>query len=120
MTRTRSFETAASRRRKDPLVWTIDGVTIELKPSVDLAEMAPLLQPLVENDEKNISIVEAARKRKVLVECVTVFVSEKSRDDFEILVPDIDTGMLGTMLQELIEEFSGVDPTQRGESSDGS
>lgn len=120
MARTRAFETAAARRRKDPLVWTIDGVTVELKASVDLAEMAPLLAPLLDSGRAEISIVEAAEKRRVLVECVTVFVADASREAFAGLVPDIDTAMLGTMLQELIEEFSGVDPTERGPSSDGS
>ena len=75
---------------------------------------------LVDDKSKDISIVEAANKRKVLVECVEVFVADNSRAAFLELVPDIDSTMLGTMLQELVEEFSGMDPTQRGESSDGS
>lgn len=120
MTRTRSFQTAAARRRNDPLVWEIDGTTIRLRTTFELADIAPMLEPLIKRDGETLTISEAAEKRKVLVDCVAEFVSDTDRAAFLGLAPDIDTQMLGDMLQELVEEYAGVNPTQRGESSAGS
>lgn len=120
MTRTRSFQTAAARRRNDPLVWEIDGTTIHLRATFELADIAPMLEPLVNRGGETMTIADAASKRKVLIDCVAEFVDPADRAAFVGLAPDIDTQMLGDMLQELVEEYAGVNPTQRGESSAGS
>jgi len=119
MTRTRSFQTAAARRRQDPLVWEIDGEQIELRSSVELADIGLMLEPMMQSSGDTVSLPEVAKKRRQIVDVVTAFIAPGSRDRFLEMVPDIDTAMLGEMLQELIEEYSGVNPTQPSSSSDG-
>jgi hypothetical protein len=121
MTRSRSFTTAAARRRNDPIVWTIDGTDIRLRASVDLAEIAPLVDELQSPAAEGNQVQAAAAKRAALVGTVATFVQEDDRILFTDLAPDLDMGMLVEMVQDLIAEYAGTaNPTKPSLSSDGS
>lgn len=121
MTRNRSFTTAAARRRSDPIVWTIDGTDIHLRASVDLAEIAPLVDELQSPAADGNQVQAAAAKRAALIGTVSTFVDENDRDAFTKIAPDLDMGMLVEMVQDLIAEYAGTgNPTKRSSSSDGS
>lgn len=122
MTRHKSFETAAARRRQDPIVWTIDGRDIDLRASVDLAEIAPLVDELQAPLPDGVNQVEAAvAKRRTMVRTVRTFVAESSHTDFDAVADDIDLPMLTEMVQDLVGEYAGTkNPTKPSSVSDGS
>jgi hypothetical protein len=122
MTRHRSFETAAARRRLDPIVWDIDGVSLKLRPSVDLGSIGMLsdsLQDQPEDDGTGMSVVMAKRSR--LLAAMRRFLLEESIEAFDALEPDLDFFVLVEMHNELIAEYAGSgNPTRRASSSGGS
>lgn len=122
MARTRSFETAASRRRKDPIVWEIDGQNIQLVASLELLDLADLIEALQTTDtEEENTLKVAAKKRLVLLDIVARFVMPESKQGFQDIVTDLDIHILSEMVQDLIEEYSGAkNPTKPQSSADGS
>jgi hypothetical protein len=121
MTRQRAFQTAAARRRANPIVWTIDDKVIKLRPSVDLAEIADLVEqlqaPLAEGEN---AIKAGAVKREILLSIVSTFIEEPSKPHFDEVSVDIDAGLLNEMLEELVAEYTGQsNPTQASPSPDG-
>ena len=120
--RQKSFETAAARRRKDPIVWNIDGVAVKLRPSLDLADIAPLVEALSEPAPDGVhALTHAASKRTALVETVRAFVDESSYEDFDNVQSDLDFELLREMVEDLIGEYAGTgNPTKQPSSSDGS
>lgn len=114
MTRTKSFETAAARRRKDPIVWTIDGIEVRLRASMDLAEISPLTTELSKNvTPENMTLEVASQKRKQMIEIVERFLDPSSIDAFRGVCDDLDFGLLNEMLTDLIAEYTGApNPTQ--------
>ena len=122
MTRQKSFETAAGRRRKDPIIWSIDDVDVHLRPSVDLAEIAPLVEELQAPIPEGMSQVDAAiGKRDAMVRTVRTFVADDYRDAFDKVAADIDMPILSEMVQDLVSEYAGTaNPTKPSSSSDGS
>jgi len=122
MTRTRSFQTAAARRRLDPIVWTIDDVTVRLRASVDLADLADVLYEIQQPIPDNVNQIKAAGdKRLLLVSAVRTFVETADHDLFDRLTPDLDIGLLTDLLGEAIEEYTGqANPTSEPPSSSGS
>jgi len=120
MARSRSFETAAARRRAEPIVWTIDGADIRLRPSVDLSEIAPLVDELQAPVEGN-QVKGAIAKREAMIATVKTFVIEDDHAKFDQVAPDLDMGILLEMVQEVVGEYAGTaNPTKRSPSSDGS
>jgi hypothetical protein len=122
MARMRSFETAAARRRKDPIVWDIDGQQIRLVSSLELLDLADLIEALQTpvSDTEN-SLKAAAKKRLVLLDIVARFVMPDSKAGFQEVSTDLDIHILSEMVQDLIEEYSGAkNPTKPSLSSDGS
>lgn len=122
MARTKSFETAAARRRKDPIIWQIDGHEIRLIAALELLDLADLIEALqAQPDEADNGVRAAAKKRSVLIEIVTRFVEPDSRAQFDTVLPDLDIHILSEMVQDLIEEYSGAkNPTKPSSSSPGS
>jgi hypothetical protein len=122
MARSRSFQTAAARRRNDPIVWNIDGTDIRLRASVDLSEIAPLVDELQAPTPKGANQVGAAvAKREAMVRAVLTFIEPDDRDAFGVVEPDIDMQLLVEMVQELVTEYAGAaNPTKPSPSSDGS
>lgn len=122
MARTRSFETAASRRRKDPITWNIDDQSIRLVSSMDLLDLADLIDALqapVNDDES--SLKAAAQKRQTLLSIVRKFVIEDDQRAFDSVMDDLDIHLLSEMVQDLIQEYSGAkNPTKPQSSADGS
>lgn len=120
--RQKSFETAAARRRKDPIIWVIDGQEVRLRPSLDLAEIAPLIESLsAPVPEGANQLVHAASKRNELVATVRAFVDEASYHTFDDVAADLDFDMLREMVEDLIGEYAGTaNPSKQPSSSDGS
>lgn len=122
MTRHRSFETAAARRRANPIVWEVDGTPIRLRASVDITEVAPLFESLqtpVDEDKSQISAT--LRRRTDLVATIREFVEEDSHDAFDRVAPDLEIPMLIEMVRDLVEEYVGAkNPTKPADSSAGS
>jgi hypothetical protein len=122
MTRHKSFETAAARRRLDPIVWEIDGTEIQLRASVDLAAVGVLvdsLQDQPDDDGTGMSVVMAKRSR--LLAAMRGFILDDSQSVFDELEPDLDFWVLVDMHNELIAEYAGSgNPTKRASSSVGS
>lgn len=122
MTRFKSFETAAARRRKDPIVWGIDGQNIKLVSALELLDLADLIEALQApvSDTEN-GLKAAAKKRLVLLDIVARFVVPESKQAFQDVAVDLDIHLLSEMVQDLIQEYSGAkNPTKPSSLSDGS
>jgi hypothetical protein len=120
--REKSFQTAAARRRKDPIVWHIDDTTVRLKASIELADIADALheiqQPMPEGSNQ---IQIAAEKRMLLVQALSGFIVPEDAEAFLAIQQDLDFGLLSEMLNEAIVEYTGAgNPTLESSSSDGS
>lgn len=121
MARIKSFETAAARRRKDPIVFDIDGQTIRLVASLDLLDLADLIEALQAPVEDDSSLKAAAAKRQTLLTIVRRFVTEDDHRAFDSIADDLDIHLLSEMVQDLIAEYSGAkNPTKPQLSADGS
>jgi hypothetical protein len=122
MTRQRAFQTAAARRRANPIEWVIDDVTVRLKPSVDLLEIADLVDTLQAPTPEGVNEVKAAQmKRDTFLQIVRHFLEDGAHEPFNRVAADLDFGMLTEMIQDLVQEYTGqANPTQEQSSSDGS
>jgi hypothetical protein len=114
MTRNKSFETAAARRRANPIEWTIDGVTIKLRSSMNLTEIAGLYEELqAPTPEGKNDMVSADEKRNTLVNIIKTFLEPSSLAEFDKVSDDLDAGILAEMMQELVLEYTGqANPTE--------
>ena len=120
MPRQRTFQTAAARRRQNPIEWIIDGKPILLKPTVDLIDIADLIEALTADDPEGESQIRASyEKRKILLEIIETFIEPGSVEQFRAVEPDLDGPLLSEMLEELVAEYTGQNPTQAPSSSDG-
>ncbi len=121
MSRIRSFQTSAARRRNDPIIWDIDGEQIKLVASLELADLADLIEALQAEGEGDNSIRVAAQKRKLLLEIVERFIVPEAHETFRRVTPDLDIHLLNEMVIDLINEYSGAaNPTKPSSSSLGS
>lgn len=114
MSRKKAFETAAARRRANPLEWEVDGVTVKLKSTMDLTDIADLYDELQAPTPEGVNeMVSADQKRRTLIEIIKMFVEESSLPYFEQIEKDLDAGILAEMMQELVTEYTGQsNPTQ--------
>jgi hypothetical protein len=121
MTRQRAFQTAAARRRANPIEWAVDDKIIRLRPSVDLTEIADLVEQLDTPLAEGESVIKAgAQKRQILLAIVSTFIEPASQPHFDEVSTDIDVGMLNEMLEELVAEYTGqANPMQASPSPDG-
>lgn len=122
MTRHKAFLTAAARRRKEPIVWTIDDVEVRLRDSVDLAEIADVVEEIQAPIAKEANQIRAAaEKRNLLVETIRTFVAPDDYPIFDSIQADLDLAILPDMLSEVIAEYTGTgNPTSEPLSSGGS
>lgn len=122
MTRHKAFLTAAARRRKEPIVWAIDDVEVRLRDSVDLAEIADVVEEIQAPIPKDANQVRAAaEKRNLLVSTIRTFVIVEDHPIFDSIQGDLDLAMLPDMLSEVIAEYTGTgNPTSEPLSSGGS
>lgn len=122
MTRSRSFQTAAARRRAEPIVWEIDGQEIRLRPSVGLPDLADLVDLLQEPVPEGMTPMKYAVQRRVtLIERMRPFIEEDSIPAYEAVADDLDIQTVGEMIQDLIAEYAGTrNPTKPSSSSPGS
>ncbi len=109
MTRKKSFETAAARRRNDPIIWTIDGVEVTLRATMDLAEISPLTTELSKAvAPEDMTLELASAKRKQMIAIVERFLDPASVDKFRTVADDLDFSLLNEMLTDLIAEYTGA------------
>lgn len=122
MTRHVAFTTAAARRREDPIVWTIDGVDVNLRASVDMAWIGSLIDTLNDvPDDGESAMTSAIKHRPVIIDAIRTFVMDDSQANFDQVAVDLDFAVLNKMAAELIREYSGTaNPTKPESSSDGS
>lgn len=122
MTRSRSFQTAAARRRQDPVIWEIDDKTIRLRSSVALPDLADLVDLLQEPVPEGMSPMKYAVERRVtLIERMRPFIEKESIADYEAVAEDLDIQTVGEMISDLIAEYAGTrNPTKPSSSSPGS
>ena len=122
MTRQRAFQTATARRRANPIEWVIDDVTVRLKASVDLIEIADLVETLQAPTPEGMSDIKASQvKRDTFLDIIRHFLEPDAHDAFATIAADLDFSMLSDMIQELVTEYTGqANPTQEQSSSDGS
>ena len=122
MTRQKAFQTAAARRRADPIEWIIDDRVIKLKASAELTEIVDVVEALTEPiDDSKSELRGALEKRGMLLEILKTFIEPGSHQAFDDVAPDIDFFMLQEMMQDLVMEYTGQNnPTQAPSSSDGS
>jgi hypothetical protein len=121
MTRQRAFITATARRRANPIEWVIDDVTIRLRSSVDLIEIADLVEALQSPAPEGMNDIAAAHlKRVTFTDIIRHFLEPSSHEAFGTVAPDLDFGMLSEMIQELVQEYTGqINPTQEQSLSTG-
>lgn len=123
MTRHKTFETAAARRRKEPLTWTIDDVTVRLVSSVDLADLQVVVDAVMAtpDDPEMKPMVWGSKRRKMIAEAVRQFVLVEDEAAWAALEPDLDLPVLVQLGLELVSEYSGqASPTSGSESSPNS
>jgi len=109
MTRNKSFETAVARRRKNPIVWTIDEVEVLLRDSMDFAEIAPLTTDLTKDiNEDEMTIEIATQKRQQMIKIVEKFVDPGHVEKFQTVSENLDFAILNEMLTDLVSEYSGA------------
>jgi hypothetical protein len=121
MTRQRSFQTAAARRRANPIEWIIDEQTVRLRSNVDLSEIADAIAALQAPAPEGVSELHAAEeKRQTLCDVVRTFLEPGAHKAFDSIRDDLDFSILTEMLTDLISEYTGQEnPTQQPSSSDG-
>jgi hypothetical protein len=122
MTRQKAFQTAAARRRANPIEWVIDDVTVRLKPSADLVSIADLIDELQADPPEGMSdILVADQKRNTMIGILRAFILEGDLESFTKVEPDLDFAILMEMVTDLIKEYSGQEnPTQPSSSLNGS
>ena len=122
MTRQKAYQTAAARRRANPIEFIIDDHTIRLKASATLDEVVDLIDAIgrpVQDGESEIR--DGINRKNTMVQLVRSFVEPSSHDEFDVVAPDLDPMILQQILLDLILEYTGqVDPTAAPSSSDGS
>lgn len=138
----KQFQTAARRRRGEPVVLTIDDwqvddeyqdghevtITIRIVPHLDVvrfgsmfgqfARMLSSLQDANVTDNDRLAHIDeqfpAAKAR--FRDCII----PPDRPGWDTVADDVDVTMLGQMIGQVSRELSGVDPTQPASSSTGS
>lgn len=123
MTRQRSFKTAAARRRANPIVWEVDDhPPITLRASVNLVELADVLGSIAEMkpDKAALDPAKVGEMLQAIRDGLRQFVTPESHETWDRVAPDLDIDVLNEMIAEVLSEFTGMDPTQRPSSSDGS
>jgi hypothetical protein len=124
MTRQRSYKTAAARRRADPLTWDIDdGEPIRLRASVDFTELADQIATMQDAQapvDGELQMNRASRLANALRSFLGWFVTDDDQHLWEAVKADLDIPTMRDMVADVITEYTGVDPTQRPSSSDGS
>ena len=122
MTRQRAFQTAAARRRANPIEFVIDDTVLRLRPSVELSELADMIEALQAPLPDGMNELRAADdKRRVLLDLVRTFLEPGAHEAFATVENDLDFGILTEMVEELVLEYTGqANPTQAQSSSDGS
>ncbi len=122
MVRQKAFQTAAARRKANPIEWMIDDVRVRLKASADLVQVADLLDGLQAEIKDDESHIKAANERRLLmIELIRQFVDERDLEAFNGLEADLDVGICVDLVSELLTEYTGQEnPTQPRSLSDGS
>lgn len=117
----KAFQSAAARRRAVPPEWDVDGETLFLLPKADVAQLAPALDELnrpAPPGQTGIEMFAATEaKLAVLRDVIGTFIREDCQDGWERVREDQDVLTLTGMVNAIVAEYTGVDPTLRASSS---
>lgn len=128
----KEFQTAAARRREDPIVWVIDGNEIHMNPAIEFGDLAGMIdvagQAATEAQHDETTNVETGGERlRAVQEKVDAlrnelaqFVSPETQDAYAKVRGDLDLGILLELIQDITAEVSGRVPTLPSGSPDGS
>ena len=121
MTRHKSYETAGARRKKDPVVWSVDGIEVRLRSVVDLQDVIKLLEILQMERTDETVIQYAVNRQSLLLGAVEPFIEEEDLPAYAEIKKLLDLMTLIEMVKDLIAEYAGAsNPTKPSSSSDGS
>lgn len=130
--RSQSFQTAAARRKADPVQWDIETadegtVTIRLRASIVLIDFADLIDALNADaptvDDAGVALSPsrgAYAKRLSVFAAMEPFIVDDDLPVFRKIQPEIDGGLLNVLSNELVEVYSGGNPTEPPSLPDGS
>lgn len=116
----KAFHSAAARRRSEPPEWEVDGETIYLEARADVAQLAPALDELNRPTAglTGMEMFQATeQKMGVLRDVIRTFVRVDSKEAWDRVAPDQDATTLTGMVNAVVAEYTGVDPTSRASSS---
>lgn len=122
MVRQKAFQTAAARRKANPVEWLIDDVRIRLKADADIFDAAETLEAVQQPISDDESQIKAAMERRdMMVAMIRKFVDERDLDAFDSISDNLDIGLCSELAMEVLTEYTGQEnPTQQRSSSDGS
>jgi len=122
MTRRKAFETAAGRRRKDPIVLAIDDVELRLVPSVDLADIGRVQDSLTKSGADDLPQSERLVMQKdLLVNALRIMVEPDDQHLIDAIYRDLDFAVLSEIIPDMVAEYVGAaNPTKQPSSSTGS
>lgn len=122
MARIHSFETAAARRRRDPIIIEIDEQQFRCRASVDISEIAQAQDLMTDETDEALSFSERiARQKSNLIAAFRIMVEPDDHDALDGIAADLDFRVLGDVIRELVREYVGsANPTKPAESSAGS
>ena len=122
MVRQKAFQTAAARRKANPVEWLIDDVRIRLKATADIFDAAETLEAVQQPISDDESQIKAAMERRdMMVAMIRKFVDERDIAAFDSISDNLDLGLCSELAMEVLTEYTGQEnPTQQRSSSDGS
>lgn len=115
------FQSAVHRRRMDPVTIEVDGKTLTLKVErPDLAQLGPTIEALRSSPEgasQSDQLRLAEEKRTGIANVIRELLADESHADWDTVQGDQGVMELTVMLNALLAEFTGLNPTQLASSS---
>jgi len=124
MSRVKSYQTAAARRKEDPLVLEIDGVALRCVPVIDIVDLAPIVDAMDRTEVgegESVKIGKAAEQIKNLRELLARYIVEEDQPAYWLVVKTMSPSEVSGIIKDLMEEYAGAEnPTLPKSSSDPS
>jgi hypothetical protein len=107
------FTTAAARRRKDPIILSIDEHEMRLKASVDIADIVALQDTFATDDEDSMTRDKIIAQKRALVDAMHLMIIPEDIHIVEEIYDDLDFFVLSEILKEVVAEYAGTaNPTK--------
>lgn len=122
--RKKQYRTAVARRRANPLYLEVDEhEPVRTVDNMDLGALAGLLADVQNPLPDDLSQVAGVQVRLTqLRNLIAEFIHPGDKVRWaQDVAPDLaEVAVLSAMMNDLVEEYTGVDPTKQASSSDGS